>query len=646
MNSHPPNSTPAADGESEPQINSQIEAVRKIPSYVLQRFRPVAIDQDSYPPRWDRGYLVSSTAPNNVEDVPSPSALEPPGLAPSLRLEAGEGALGEGNRRELRDLANALHAGGDNPEIIIAVHGFSNNLQAAVDWYSDIYKHLSRHPVLAQRNLVFLGYRWPSERPLDPLRGSLSGAVQALPTLPRGLLAFGALLSLALFIGARFFPSLASWLFAGAVLPLLLVGLLFALVAERVVVYFRDGYRASYFATPDLVDFIRDLDEALRNEEFTVSGSRVKISFLAHSLGCSITTNALRVLSDVFDKGSKQKGSKQIGKALILDRLVLVAPDIPVESVIPRRSNVLASALRRVEEVHVFTNEGDLALRLASTAANYFSFPARSRVSGYRLGNLTVKHFRNARDRRGSRPSYGVVCAASEQVILPSRFLEIRASSAEHRHLWEKPFFPWVANGSDDVTNKISYYDCTDYIDVLDSLDSGEGPALARGVVSRAIKVPALNLPAYFRLLMAYLKEPAQGGVDTHGGYFLGRTSKEWIYTLAFAGFAELLRSQGPNLDTVASRHQLQVLLSCAQQRAYKDHRLTNGSTKPSDPVSYVVKGGKLFLEIDDVRIPCQGEWSRQRANGGSFLVLDGLTSDYVASDQEPSVFRRRSGNA
>ena len=640
MNSHPPNSTPAADGESEPQINSQIEAVRKIPSYVLQRFRPVAIDQDSYPPRWDRGYLVSSTAPNNVEDVPSPSALEPPGLAPSLRLEAWEGALGEGNRRELRDLANALHSGGDNPEIIIAVHGFSNNLQAAVDWYSDIYKHLSRHPVLAQRNLVFLGYRWPSERPLDPLRGSLSGAVQALPTLPRGLLAFGAFLSLALFIGACFFPSLASWLFAGAVLPLLLVGLLVALVAERVVVYFRDGYRASYFATPDLVDFIRDLDDALQNEEITVSGSSVKISFLAHSLGCSITTNALRVLSDVFDKGSKQ-----IGKALILDRLVLVAPDIPVESVIPRRSNVLASALRRVEEVHVFTNEGDLALRLASTAANYFSFPARSRVSGYRLGNLTVKHFRNARDRRGSRPSYGVVCAASEQVILPSRFLEIRASSAEHRHLWEKPFFPWVANGSDDVTNKISFYDCTDYIDVLDSLDPGEGPALARGVVSRAIKAPALNLPAYFRLLLAYLKAPARGGVDTHGGYFHGRTSKEWIYSLAFAGFAELLRSQGPNLDTVASRHQLQVLLSCAQQRAYKDHRLTNGSTKPSDTVSYVVRGGKLFLEIDDVRIPCQGEWSRQRANGGSFLVLDGLTSDYVASDQEPSVFRRRSVN-
>jgi hypothetical protein len=96
----------------------------------------------------------------------------------------------------------------------------------------------------------------------------------------------------------------------------------------------------------------------------------------------------------------------------------------------------------------------------------------------------------------------------------------------------------------------------------------------------------------------------------------------------------------------VANRHQLQVLLSCAQQLAYKEHRLTNGSANPSDPMSYVVKSGKLFLEIDHVWFPYQGEWSRQRANGGSLLVLDGLTSDYVASDQQPSVFRRRSCNS
>jgi hypothetical protein len=580
MNSNSPSSTPASAAEVGLQEHAQIDAVKQIPAYVLQRFRPVGFEQESPRHRWDRGYLVSSTAPNNVEDPPTRSGLEPPGLGPSLRLDSGERASREENLRVLRELANALQAGGDDPEIIIAVHGFSNNLQAAVRWYSDIYNHLSQHPVLAQRNLAFLGYRWPSERPMDPVLGTLRGALQALPTLPRELLAVGASLSLGLFVGACFFPPVASSLFAVAVPPLLFVGVLVALLVERIVVYFRDGYRASYFAAPDLVEFVRDLDGALQNAEITLgSGGRVKISFLAHSLGCSITTNALRVLSDVFAQGSEQ--TKEIGQKLILDRLVLVAPDIPVESVIPRRSNVLASALRRVNEVHVFTNEGDLALRLASTAANYFSFPARSRFSGYRLGNLTLKHFRDSRDRRGSRPSYGVVSTAAGEVVLPSSFLEIRASSSEHRHLWESPFFPWVADDPEDVTNKINYYDCTDYVDVLDCVDPGEGSVPSRGVVSRAIKAPALNLPAYFRLILAYLRGPARGGVDTHGGYFHGRTSKEWIYTLAFAGFAELLRCQGPALHKVAQRYQLQVLLSCAQQQAYEESREGRGSALP-----------------------------------------------------------------
>jgi hypothetical protein len=103
---------------------------------------------------------------------------------------------------------------------------------------------------------------------------------------------------------------------------------------------------------------------------------------------------------------------------------------------------------------------------------------------------------------------------------------------------------------------------------------------LATGETTRVAEVKSFAVPAKGGSWLAYLKEPARGGVDTHGGYFHGRTSKEWIYTLAFAGFAELLRSQGPNLDTVASRHQLQVLLSCAQQQAYMDHRPTNGSDR------------------------------------------------------------------
>jgi hypothetical protein len=106
-------------------------------------------------------------------------------------------------------------------------------------------------------------------------------------------------------------------------------------------------------------------------------------------------------------------------------------------------------------------NEGDLALRLASTAANYFSFPSKTRFSGYRLGNLTVKHFDNKEDRSGYKPNYGIVNL--NRVDLPYNYLEIRSSNKEHRKLTEEPFAPWIAKDPKKVTNSYSYFDCTDY---------------------------------------------------------------------------------------------------------------------------------------------------------------------------------------
>jgi hypothetical protein len=548
------------------------------------------------------------------------------------------------NQGYLSEIASALKSGEGDPEIIIAVHGFSNNLEAAITWYSEIYKYVRLNSFLGKRNSVFIGYRWPSERPFAPFPSSIRWALCALPTLPKGLLIAGTSLTLVLFICIHLFPFLATGLFGVAGLAQLMVGVLVALLAERLFVYFRDGFRANYFATPDLVDFIRALDGALDRATIPACRGRVKISFLAHSLGCSITTNALRVLSDVFDNPSAE-----IGKALSLSRLVLVAPDIPAESVIPRRSNVLVSALKRVGEVHVFTNEGDLALRLASTAANYFSFPARSRFSGYRLGNLTVRHFEHEHDHKGWRPSYGVVDYTAKNNPWPSNFLEIRASNLEHRNLWEKPFHPWVANNPGDVTNRISYYDCTDYVDWVD------GHQRPRGMVSRAIRAQALNLPAYIRLLVAYLIGPLRGGVDTHGGYFKGSTSKHWIYTLAFAGFDELLNSLlrnktasspdlGSELDDVAKQHQLQVLLSCAHQHTYETRKqcLPPHPVPPYSKLVYVVRGSNLFLMIDGVSLPCKGDWTVEHQSGRAFLVLGGTVTSFVATDQDETEFREQ----
>lgn len=212
-----------------------------------------------------------------------------------------------------------------------------------------------------------------------------------------------------------------------------------------------------------------------------------------------------------------------------------------------------------MREAHVFTNEGDLALRLASTAANYFSFPSKTRFGGYRLGNLTIKHFKNFSDKSGSSPIYGIINRLSNGLSLPSHHLEIRSSNSEHRRLDEEPFYPWIANSPNDVTNRISYYDCTDYCDGSNFTNGN------KGIVSLSVGKAALNLYDYMRLLYAYILHTLnpKTGVDTHGGYFNGETSKDLIYRLAFIGFDELGMSLAPKtLQEVCEEKKIQVVLS------------------------------------------------------------------------------------
>ena len=121
-------------------------------------------------------------------------------------------------------------------------------------------------------------------------------------------------------------------------------------------------------------------------------GKRVNLSFLGHSMGGLVITNVVRILSDVFDRGSiAQHPSSEIGHTLRLGRLILASPDIPVLSVVSSRANGLASSLRRFDEAYLFSNEGDLALKLASTAANYISFPSAHHHHGHRLGSIALR---------------------------------------------------------------------------------------------------------------------------------------------------------------------------------------------------------------------------------------------------------------
>lgn len=311
----------------------------------------------------------------------------------------------------------------------------------------------------------------------------------------------------------------------------------------------------------------------------TESKSRVKLTFIGHSMGCLVITDAIRILSDVFDPKSVgtldrfepgKQPSPEIGRVFTLGRLVLVAPDIPMETIMPRRANFLRSAIRRFEEAYIFSNEGDLPLRLASTIANYFSFPARTRFSGYRLGNVTVRHFgKNKKKKKfshfpnqgyGSTPEefvkpYGIVNRIwvdqkpSNTFTLPYEYLEFRSSDWEHKSLTEIRSLKTIA--SKPIANLFTYFDCTDYIDCSN-----------KGVVTQARRKPALNLWHYVILTLTYF------GVS-HGGYFEGQFSKRIIYQLAFLGFKGFLKTFGDTpfvqlekFDQSCDEKQIQVILA------------------------------------------------------------------------------------
>ncbi len=548
-----------------------------VPLFNLYKFR-ARVDQDI------PGYFAVSTAPVNVDDPEEKRAVElvtPEFFEP--RVEPQD---------TIQQIASNLL---QNPasEIVVAIHGYSSKFKDAERWYKGIYEYINDDPNIDKAmGPVFIGYRWPSESPAgdgeaDTIWTHLRDALKALPTLPSGILAFGVVgILIALFglIGLAVYSLVFKSFYEpalglGSVLSLLLLvasvvsfSVILTLILLRVLTYFRDSYRATNFGVPDLVELIRQLDKEVFSQaripeenwksDYKGEGrkQRIKLTFIGHSMGCFVVTNAIRILSDVFDPESigtlnifdpDKKPSAEVGRVFELGRMVLVAPDIPVETIMPRRANFLRSSLRRFEEAYLFSNEGDLALRLASTTANYFSFPASTRLSGYRLGNLTVKHFKDEKDRSGQPLRYGVVNADLQggPVGLPYEYLEVRSSNSEHAALAQMR--PLPNPNTRPVANLFTYFDCTDYKDHCipnppnprdQEMENPLPPAKpdpAAGIVSYALRRPALQIWDYARLSFAFFIL----GKDVHGGYFNGEFSRRAIYQLAFIGFKGFLES-------------------------------------------------------------------------------------------------------
>ena len=280
-------------------------------------------------------------------------------------------------------------------------------------------------------------------------------------------------------------------------------------------------------------------------------GKRTMLNFVGHSMGGLVITNVVRILSDVFDKRSiAQNPSSEIGNTLRLGRLLLASPDIPVLSVVSSRANGLASSLRRFDEAYLFSNEGDLALRLASTTANYISFPSSQQHHGHRLGSIAL---RNDIYRKGIinlpvlRQRYSTsktLCEAINQDqydILKCLFITHSSDKTDKyqclSHLFENEY---NASSPASLADLFTFFDCTDYKDKALEL---KGSAMnhrskeERGLLTRAKSKPHLTLFDYLELIV----DMARGKRDVHGGYFQGEYSRELIYRIAFLGFDGML---------------------------------------------------------------------------------------------------------
>jgi hypothetical protein len=511
-------------------------------------------------------YLIESTAPNDVDDKSAKSIrddeLEKVGLHPIPSQDA------------IKEIALRLTPDmNDTPEehasLVVMVHGFNSPPRSVLDTFASAANVVINDTDgirLRSKKLVGIGYHWPSEGMFSLLLSSF----RALPVALLAIFVVGVLLFL--------WPDQKVRGIAMFLTTITVVG-----IVLRSIVYFRDIYRATYYGVPDLVEVIRLIDREILNElernKPEQTPVRVALSFIGHSMGALVVTNAVRILSDVFDpasivrdiRGKKIKTCKageveapkvgepemlekvtaDIGHVFSLMRLVLVSPDIPAEALIGNRANFLKSSLRRFKEAYLFSNEGDEVLRMISTAANYFSFPTRSRDYGYRLGNVEIL-----------AENFGVIDVPKAAI---EDKLRVGRNSVEQLDDKLSPVNPDLDGGNPAYA--FSYFDCTDYVDCADC----EGkPGQGKGLLTRALKLKAKDANAslgyleHVLLLVRYLLPIESVHINVHGGYFDGETTRALIYRLACVGYHEteaILQATG-GLSQLCSDRQIRVVLS------------------------------------------------------------------------------------
>ena len=311
--------------------------------------------------------------------------------------------------------------------------------------------------------------------------------------------------------------------------------------------------------------------------------------------------------------------------------MILVSPDIPILSIISSRSNGLASSLRRFEETYLFSNEGDLALRLASTAANYISFPSARQNHGHRLGSVALansphdKGIINLADLRqqypGDRPLENAIATDSVD-ILDSLYITHSSGKGDgYLSLGELFRLEKSKTVNASLADLFTFFDCTDYKDYkLVINENGRRVTTKKkvGLLTRAKGRKNLNLWDYTELIFLCLR----GQLDVHGGYFHGQYSRQIVYRLAFLGFEDMLLAVGTEdekaIDSKASIDQREQQLNHFDQRCMK-------------------KGIQIYLSPLRYRVDVQGaEMSQAKAEMMQTLQPKPLAEevqDQIASD-------------
>jgi hypothetical protein len=462
-------------------------------------------------------------------------------------------------------------------ELVVQIHGYNTNTGKSKDKYKkecrksfDKIIDIQESGQYSKNIVIFLGYIWPSE---GIIFRNISDALKALPLWLTVLSFVGLAWTLGhkaieslveLFLNKLTDPSLGQLLgFSWNTLQLLLwfsssvLAFTSVLLMLRSSAYFRDAYRATNYGVPDLVQFFRAFEYLLLKSGWKFQNKdRIRLSFIGHSMGGFVTSNLVRILSDVFDETedgesgiisnsgeqllsiidstnaivkSTQKRSN-IGKYFTLERLILVSPDIPVNTILSGRSNFLTSSLSRFKHSFLFSNEGDMVLLLLSTVANYISFPSTCSQMGYKLGNIGVDNDSNSAVSDFSK------IEDEDSVNHVGNVLRSLVIGIEHENLRE------IGNDNPFIAQEFTYFDCTNYLrSQLSILNPNSSIEDYR----------QLNLLNYFFLL------PKLG--LTHGGYFKFPKTEEAIYTIACKGLEDFQKSTTWN-EFVDGKHGIKVL--------------------------------------------------------------------------------------